>query len=95
MPRAARSAPRQSYQGVAVAVPVTVPYARYSTHGAHWFVGRAVDGLLKGSGLAKDQIDGLCLASFTLAPDTAVGITQYLGLSTRWLDNLPTGGAAP
>ena len=84
---------RQSYEGVAVAVPVTVPYARFSTHGAHWFVGQAIDGLLKSARLAKDQIDGLCLASFTLAPDTAVGITQYLGLSTRWLDNLPTGGA--
>ena len=87
-------AARQSYRGVAVAVPVTVPYARFSEHGAHWFVGQAIDGLLQASGLAKEHIDGLCLASFTLAPDTAVGITQYLGLSTRWLDNLPTGGAS-
>jgi acetyl-CoA acetyltransferase len=85
---------RQSYRGVAVTVPVTVPYARFSEHGAHWFVGRAIDALLKESGLAKERIDGLCLASFTLAPDTAVGITQYLGLSTRWLDHLPTGGAS-
>ena len=87
-------ASRQSYAGVAVAVPFTVPYARFSEHGAHWFVGQALDGLLKASGVAKEQIDGLCLASFTLAPDTAVGITQYLGLSTRWLDHLPTGGAS-
>ena len=29
---------RLSYEGVAVAVPVTVPYVRYSTRSAHWFI---------------------------------------------------------
>ena len=85
---------RLSYEGVAVAVPVTVPYVRYSTHGAHWFIGQAVAGLVKASGVAKEQIDGLCLSSFSLAPDTAVGVTQHLGLSPRWLDHVPTGGAS-
>ena len=75
-------------------VPVTVPYARYSTHGAHWFVARALEGLLAGSTLSKADIDGLCLSSFTLAPDTAVGVTQHLGLSLRWLDHIPMGGAS-
>ena len=32
--------------------------------------------------------------SFTLAPDTAVGLTQHLGLSPRWLDHVPIGGAS-
>jgi acetyl-CoA acetyltransferase len=27
-------------------------------------------------------------------PDTAVGVTQHLGLSPRWLDHVPTGGAS-
>lgn len=85
---------RQGYDGVAVAVPVTVPYERYSTRGAHWFIGRAVHALLQQSGLAKAQIDGLTVSSFSLAPDTAVGVTQHLGLSPRWLDHLPTGGAS-
>ena len=85
---------RLSYAGLAVAVPVTVPYVRYSTHSAHWFIGRAMDALLKASGVRKDQIDGLCLSSFSLAPDTAVGVTQHLGLSPRWLDHVPTGGAS-
>ncbi len=85
---------RLSYEGVAVAVPVTVPYVRYSTHGAHWFIGQAVAALVKASGVAKEQIDGLCLSSFSLAPDTAVGVTQHLGLSPRWLDHVPTGGAS-
>ncbi len=85
---------RKGYDGVVLAVPVTVPYQRYSTKGAHWFVGQALHGLLNASGLAKEQIDGLTVSSFSLAPDTAVGITQHMGLSPRWLDHIPTGGAS-
>ena len=85
---------RKAYEGVAVAVPVTVPYVRHSTRGAHWFIGQALEALVKASGLAKEQIDGLTVSSFSLAPDTAVGVTQHLGLSPRWLDHIPTGGAS-
>jgi len=85
---------RKGYEGVAVTVPVTVAYERYSTRGAHWFLGQALQALLKQSGLAKAQIDGLTVSSFSLAPDTAVGVTQHLGLSPRWLDHIPTGGAS-
>jgi acetyl-CoA acetyltransferase len=83
-----------SYEGVAVAVPVTVPYVRYSTRGAHWFIGQALQALVQASGVAKEQIDGLTISSFSLAPDTAVGVTQHLGVSPRWLDHIPTGGAS-
>ena len=92
-PRSSRPT-RRSYEGVAVSVPVTVPYVRYSTHGAHWFIGRAIEALVERSGIAKDEIDGLTVSSFSLAPDTAVGVTQHLGLSPRWLDHIPTGGAS-
>ncbi|HSV48557.1 MAG TPA: thiolase family protein [Ramlibacter sp.] len=85
---------RASYEGVAVAVPVTVPYVRYSTHGAHWFIGQALEALVRESGIAKEQIDGLTVSSFSLGPDTAVGVTQHLGLSPRWLDHIPNGGAS-
>src|SRR6266436_1761805 len=82
------------YDGVAVAVPVTVPYERFSIRGAHWFVARALKQLIDGAGISKDEIDGLCVSSFSLAPDTAVGLTQHLGLSPRWLDHIPMGGAS-
>ena len=36
---------RKGYEGVALTVPVTVPYERYSIHGAHWYVGQAVRAL--------------------------------------------------
>ena len=75
-------------------MPVTVPYRRYSTHGAHWFIGQALEALVERSGIAKDRIDGLTITSFSLAPDTAVGVTQHLGVSPRWLDHIPTGGAS-
>ena len=85
---------RRGYDGVALAVPVTVPYVRHSIRGAHWFLGQAVRRLCDASGLKKEQFDGLTVSSFSLAPDTAVGVTQHLGLSPRWLDHIPTGGAS-
>ncbi len=85
---------RMDYSGVAVCVPVTVPYSRYSLRSAHWFCGRALAELIKGAGIVKDEVDGFCIASFTLAPDSAVGLTQHLGVSPRWLDHIPMGGAS-
>ena len=91
---AKKEQPRKTYDGVAVAVPVTVPYVRYSIRSAHWWLARAFSELLKTSGLKKNEIDGLTVSSFTLAPDTAIGLTQHLGLSPRWLDHIPLGGAS-
>jgi len=87
------SRPRAAYDDVVVTAPVTLPYVRYSIRGAHWFLAGALSELLRCSHLAKQEIDGLCLSSFTLAPDTAVGLTQQLGLTLRWLDHIPMGGA--
>ena len=84
---------RAGYDDVVVTTPVTVPYMRYSIRGAHWFLAGALAGLLKHSGLGKDKIDGLCVSSFTLTPDSAVGLTQHLGMTLRWLDHIPMGGA--
>ena len=85
---------RANYAGIAVAVPVTVPYVRYSIRSAHWWIARALAALLKDSGLCKADIDGFCISSFLLTPDTAVGLTQHLGISPRWLDHIPMGGAS-
>lgn len=77
-----------------VAAPVTVPYVRHSIRGAPWFFARALSQLLSDSGLEKSDIDGLSVGSFTLAPDTAIGLTQHLGVTVRWLDHIPFGGAS-
>ena len=85
---------RAGYEGVVVAAPVSVPYERFSPEPAHWWLAKALAGLGKRAGLSADDIDGLCVSSFTLFPDTAVGITQHFGLTPRWLDHVPTGGAS-
>jgi acetyl-CoA acetyltransferase len=85
---------RQGYADVALAAPVTVPYVRYSIRAAHWWLATALSRILKASGLKKEQVDGLTISSFTLAPDTAIGLTQHLGLAPRWLDHIPLGGAS-
>src|ERR1041385_1790732 len=85
---------RQPYDGVVLAAPVTVPYVRYSIRSAHWWLATAFSSLLERSRLKKEQIDGLTVSSFTLAPDTAIGFTQHIGVSPRWLDHVPLGGAS-
>jgi acetyl-CoA acetyltransferase len=82
------------YDDVVLAAPVTVPYVRYSIKSAHWFLGRAVAELLAAARIPKARIDGLAVASFTLSPDTAVGLTQHLDMTARWLDHVPMGGAS-
>jgi acetyl-CoA acetyltransferase len=50
--------------------------------------------VIQQAGLKSADIDGLSLSSFTVGPDTAIGLTQHLGLSPRWLDHVPLGGAS-
>ncbi len=85
---------RASYDGVVVAAPVSVPYERFSPEPAHWWLAKALSGIRSRTGLTADDIDGLCVSSFTLFPDTAAGLTQHFGLCPRWLDHVPTGGAS-
>jgi acetyl-CoA acetyltransferase len=83
----------RGYEDIVAVCPVTEAYVKRSEHGAAWFIGRVMAGLLRASGLAKQVIDGLCLSSFSLAPDTAVAMTQHMGLCPRFLEWIPTGGA--
>lgn len=84
----------RGYDGVVLAVPVTVPYVRHSTDSAQWWVGRALAGLAAGAGVSHQEFDGLSVASFSMAPDSAIGLTQHFGLSPRFLDFVPLGGVA-
>ncbi len=89
-----KSSERQSYDGIVACLPVTIPYRRYSTNSAQWWLGRALRELTKRANLRPADIDGLAVSSFTLAPDTAIGLTQHFGVSPRWLDHIPFGGAS-
>ncbi len=85
---------RLPYDGVAVCAPVTVPYARFSIESPQWWIGRALRMLVDATGLSPKEIDGLSISSFTLAPDSAVALTQHFGLCVRWLDTVPLGGVS-
>jgi len=85
---------RRAYDGVALCAPVTIPYRRYSTNTAQWWIGRALQMLTQQAGLRPQDVDGLSVSSFTIAPDTGIGLTQHFGLSPRWLDHVPFGGAS-
>lgn len=88
--------PRQArgFEGVAVCAPVTFGYTKASPHGVPWFVGGTLRELLRRAGLDKCAVDGLAIASYRLAPDNAASLTEYLGLSPRFLLDLPYGGAS-
>ena len=49
---------------------------------------------LRNAGLTPSAIDGLAVASFSLAPDHAVDLAWKLGLRLRWLMEDTNGGAA-
>jgi acetyl-CoA acetyltransferase len=85
---------RAGYDGAVVAAPVTIPYQRYSIEGAQWWIGRALRALVENAGIGPTDIDGLTVSSFTLAPDSAIGLAQHYGLCLRWLDTVPLGGAS-
>ncbi len=88
------AAPRRGYEGIVLAAPVTVPYQRYSTESAHWWIGRALKALADAAHIRRQDIDGFLVSSFTLFPDTAIGLTQHFGLSPRWIEHIPMGGAS-
>ncbi|WP_454874663.1 thiolase family protein [Paraburkholderia xenovorans] len=86
--------PQNHYAGVVLAVPVTTGYVRYSTEEADWYIARCLGQLISRSGLDKQEIDGLAVSSFTLAPDPVAALSRSLGLSLRWLESVPFGGAS-
>ena len=79
---------------MSVTTPVTFGYARTTEHEVPWFIGGVLEALMKRAGVAKDEIDGLVLATYRLAPDNTASMAEYFGLSTRFMVDLPFGGAS-
>src|SRR2546428_8683057 len=61
---------------------------------AHAFIRDAVVAALGDAGLDAREVDGMAVASFSLAPDTAVDLAWRLGLSLRWLLQDTNGGSS-
>jgi hypothetical protein len=60
----------------------------------HTFIRDAVVAALRDAEIDAHEIDGMALASFSLAPDAAVDIAWKLGLSLRWLVQDTNGGCS-
>jgi len=84
----------RDYKGVAIAVPVTFGYSRTSSHEVPWFAGGVLAEMIRRSGIAKRDVDGLAVASYRLLPDNAASLAEYLGLSPRYIQDFPYGGAS-
>jgi len=82
------------FSGVALVAPASVGYTRYSTDGAGAFFARCLLAMVRQAGLDKQEVDGLSASSFTLAPDPVAALSISLGLSPRWLEAVPFGGAS-
>ena len=52
---------RQSYDGVVIAAPTSVPYARYSNETAHWWIARALRAMLDQIGDIKQRHDRVAI----------------------------------
>ena len=72
------------------------PYSRHPPEGTDTtgLLAVAVAGALADAGLAPGAVDGLGVASFSLAPDHAIDLAWRLGLRVRWLMDDSGGGAS-
>ena len=72
------------------------PYTRHPAPGLTTpaLLADAARRALDDAGLAPAAIDGLGVASFTLAPDHAIDLAVALGLRVSWLMDASTGGAS-
>ena len=73
--------------------------ARYTRHpdpgrGTDRFLADAVVAAMADAGIDRDAVDGLAVASFSLAPDHAIDLAWKLGLRLRWIMEDTNGGAS-
>ncbi|MGJ7530729.1 thiolase family protein [Variovorax sp. GB1P17] len=83
-----------AFDGVALAAPTSVGYARFSTEPADWYFAQCLRAMVRQAGIDKEEVDGLSASSFTLTPNPVASLSMSLGLSPTWLEAVPFGGAS-
>jgi acetyl-CoA acetyltransferase len=75
---------------------VETPYSRHPPAGTTTtaLLADAFVRVLEAAGIERGEVDGLGVASFTLAPDHAIDLAWRLGTRLRWVMEDPHGGAA-
>ena len=72
------------------------PYSRHPPEGTttESLLADAFVRVLASTGIRRDEVDGLGVASFTLVPDRAIDLAWKLGVRPRWLMDDGNGGAS-
>ncbi|REE07343.1 acetyl-CoA acetyltransferase [Paraburkholderia sp. BL27I4N3] len=84
-----------SFDNVVLTAGVEVPYQRQARAASTGdLLAQAFGAAFAQSGFSAKDIDGLGVASFTLAPDHAIDLAWRLGLSPRWCMDDCHGGAS-
>jgi len=88
--------PREAGFAAAIVAVAESPYSRHPPAGTTTtaLLADAFLRVLAAAGIGRDDVDGLGVASFTLAPDHAVDLAWRLGVDLRWAMEDPHGGAA-
>ena len=82
--------------GARILAAAESPYSRHAADGitTETLLADAFVRVLREAGVERDQVDGLGVASFTLAPDRAIDLAWRLGVRPRWLMDDGNGGAS-
>jgi len=85
----------RAFDGVIVGAAES-PYTRRPPEGTttETLLADAFVRVLEQTGIAREEVDGLGVASFTLAPDRAIDLAWKLGVRPRWLMDDGNGGAS-
>ena len=88
--------PHRNGPETAIVAAAETPYSRRPPAGTTTtgLLADAFAGVLEAGGVERDEVDGLGVTSFTLAPDHAIDLAWRLGLRLRWVMEDPHGGAA-
>ncbi len=70
------------------------PYEKREPRELLWHLWRAAKDCLDRSGIAKDELDGLTLASFSYPPGNVVTLGEHFGIRLRWAEQGAFGGAS-
>jgi acetyl-CoA acetyltransferase len=83
------------FEGAVITGGIEVPYRRQAPEFSTGdLLAQAFDAALAQTGFSAKDVDGLGVASFTLAPDHAIDMAWRLGISPRWCMDDCHGGAS-
>jgi len=84
------------YAGAVIVGAVESPYTRHPPEGTRTetLLADAFALALESTGIDREDVDGLGVASFTHRPDRAIDLAWKLGLRPRWLMDDGNGGAS-